>query len=264
MEAEGARTFQATGDAYDLFMGRYSRSLAGPFADAAGVVAGQRVLDVGCGPGALTAELVQRVGAASVDAIDPSPSFVEACATRFPGVGVRVGHAEQLPFADESFDRAAAQLVVHFMSDPEAGAGELRRVLRPGGVAAACIWDADDGMQMLGVFRDAAMDTLPHLPHETHAIRFGREGELTELFDGAGFAEVVETVIEVQSTYSGVDELWAGFCAGVGPPGALVATLDDAARDELKAAIVRRIGSPSGPFTLRATARCVTGTRART
>ncbi|MGB7817751.1 MAG: class I SAM-dependent methyltransferase, partial [Ornithinibacter sp.] len=82
---EGARSFHTSGEAYDAFMGRYSRALAAPFADAAGVVSGQHALDVGCGPGALTGELVERLGAAGVSAVDPSPPFVAACAARHPG-----------------------------------------------------------------------------------------------------------------------------------------------------------------------------------
>src|SRR5437870_2454589 len=154
--AEGAATFRVAGSAYDCFMGRYSRPLAVTFADAAGVAAGQHVLDVGCGPGALTEELVRRVGASAVAAVDPSEPFVEECARRNPGVEVRQGTAEVLPFADGAFDRALAQLVLHFVSDPAAAAGELRRVLRPGGSAAACVWDFAEGMQMLRLFWDAA------------------------------------------------------------------------------------------------------------
>ena len=120
--------FDVAADAYDRFMGRYSVLLSPQLADLAGVEAGQRVLDVGCGPGALTTELVARVGADSVVAIDPSEPFVEAARARHPGVDVRLGSAEQLPFPDDTFDAALAQLVVQFMSDPAAGVGEMARV----------------------------------------------------------------------------------------------------------------------------------------
>src|SRR5437868_980480 len=137
--------FTVAAEAYDRFMGRYSVPLASTFADFAGVAEGQRVLDVGCGPGALTRELVRRVGAGAVAAVDPSEPFVEECARRNPGVDVRLAKAEQLPFSDGVFDAALAQLVLHFVSDPAAAANELRRVLRPGGRAAACVWDFADG-----------------------------------------------------------------------------------------------------------------------
>src|SRR5580765_2048472 len=115
-------------------MGRYSTLLAPQFADFAGVGSGQRVLDVGCGPGALTTELVVRVGASAVAAVDPSASFVAAARERHPGVEVVQASAEQLPFPDGAFDASLAQLVVHFMPDPIRGLSEMARVTRPDGV----------------------------------------------------------------------------------------------------------------------------------
>ena len=137
--APGARSFIASGDAYDSYMGRYSRRLAVEFADAAQVARGLEAVDVGCGPGALTGVLVERLGADAVCACDPSPPFAADCAARHPGVDVRAGRAEEIPFEDGRFDRAMAQLVLHFVSDPERAAIELRRVLRPNGIAAACV-----------------------------------------------------------------------------------------------------------------------------
>ena len=148
-------------EAYDRFMGRYSALLAPQLADFAGVHDGQQVVDVGCGPGALTAELVRRVGADAVAAVDPSPPFVEAVRTRYPGVDVRLAPAEELPFADRVFDAALAQLVVHFMSDPLAGLAEMARVTRRGGVVAACVWDHAGGKGPLGLFWDAARELDP-------------------------------------------------------------------------------------------------------
>ena len=130
-------SFDVSADAYTRFMGRYSEPLAALFADLAGVRRGQRVLDVGCGPGALTAELAGRLGAGAVCAVDPSQPFAAAVAERLPGVEVSVAAAERLPFPAGVFDAALAQLVVHFMADPVAGLREMGRVTRPGGVVAA-------------------------------------------------------------------------------------------------------------------------------
>src|SRR4051812_9629572 len=127
-------SFAVAPDAYDRFMGRYSVPLAPKLADFASVAAGQRALDVGCGPGALTAELVSRLGAAAVSAVDPSEPFVAAARERHSGVSVQRAAAEELPFEDEAFDAALAQLVVHFMTDPVAGLRELARVTRVDGV----------------------------------------------------------------------------------------------------------------------------------
>ena len=134
-------SFDVAAEKYDRYMGRYSRQLSPQLADLAGVQRGQRALDVGCGPGALTTELVARLGADHVAAVDPSESFVAAARERHPGVAVFKASAEALPFEAGAFDAALAQLVVHFMSDPVAGLTEMGRVTRRGGVVAACVWD---------------------------------------------------------------------------------------------------------------------------
>src|SRR5687768_9158867 len=149
-------SFDVAADAYDQFMGRYSRLLSPQLADLAGVQHGQRVLDVGCGPGALTAELVARLGPAAVSAVDPSEPFVAAARARHPGVDVSQASAEDLPFPDGGFDAALAQLVVHFMTDPVAGLTEMARVTRRDGVVVACVWDHAGGLGPLGLFWRAA------------------------------------------------------------------------------------------------------------
>src|ERR687898_491791 len=148
-------------------MGRYSVPLACEFADFAAVSPGQRVLDVGCGPGALTAELVARLGPDAVSAVDPSESFVEAARERPPGVSVQRAAAEQLPFGDEEFDATLAQLVVHFMADPVAGLREMARVTRNDGVVAACVWDHAGGTGPLSVFWEAARELDPGVHDES-------------------------------------------------------------------------------------------------
>lgn len=254
--AEGARTFAVTGATYDSFMGRYSSVLATPFADAADVAPGRTALDVGCGPGALTAVLVSRLGAQAVRACDPSPPFLDACVARHPGVVVRAGRAESLPFEDASVDHALAQLVLHFVTDPERAAREMARVVRPGGVVGACVWDLADGMQMLRQFWDAALSLDPDAPDEARALRFGRPGEIAELFTSVGLEDVRESTLTVASTYTSFEELWAGFLAGVGPAGAYCLSLAEEDRVRLRSALFARCGSPAGPFRLGAVARC--------
>jgi SAM-dependent methyltransferase len=262
-EVEGARTFLRSGQAYDGFMGRYSRPLAPLFADAAGVRAGQTALDVGCGPGALTTELVHRLGADRVTAVDPSPPFAAACTERLPGVDVRVARAEELPFADggpdAGFDAVLAQLVLHFVGEPERAAAEFRRVLRPGGTAAACSWDFAHGMEMLRRFWDSALAVDPTAPDEAQVLRFGRPGELSGLLRGAGFTDVTETTLEVSSRYRDFEDLWAGFTAGIGPAGSYLSGLDGPRQTLLREDLFRRLGSPPDGFTLAAVARCAVG-----
>src|SRR5207342_2927305 len=154
-------SFDVSADAYTRFMGRYSEPLAARFADLAGVRPGQRALDVGCGPGALTAELAGRLGAGEVCAVDPSGSFAEAVGERLPGVTVSVAAAERLPFPDAAFDAVLAQLVVHFMADPVAGLREMGRVTRERGVVAACVWDHGGGEGPLSTFWEAARELDP-------------------------------------------------------------------------------------------------------
>jgi SAM-dependent methyltransferase len=251
--------FEQSGDAYDRFMGRYARPLAPRFAAAAGVARGQRVLDVGCGPGALTGVLADLVGADAVSAVDPSASFVTACAERHPGVDVRPARAEALPFADAEFDVALAQLVLHFVEDPSAAAHEMRRVVRPGGVVGACVWDFHEGMEMLRAFWDAANAVVPGAPDEAGTLRFGGPGEIAELLDGAGLVDVAESTITVTSDYTGFDELWSGFLEGVGPAGAFCTSLDDDTRARVRSELEVRVGRPASAFTMAAVARCAVG-----
>jgi len=258
-EVDGARTFGVAGATYDSFMGRYSAGLAELFCDAAGVAPGQTAIDVGCGPGALTGVLVARLGAGAVRACDPSAPFLEACAARHPGVTVELGRAESIPFESDSADHAMAQLVLHFVSEPEQAAGEMARVVRPGGTAAACVWDFDGGMEMLRGFWDAALAIDPDAPDEARTLRFGRPGEIAALFATAGMSDIVESTLCVTSTYASFDELWAGFLAGVGPAGAYCVALPDADRNRLRTQLFARFGSPAGSFSLDAVARCAVG-----
>lgn len=254
----GARTFQVSGEAYDRFMGRYSAPLAVAFCDALGIEAGVDVMDVGCGPGALTAELVRRLGPEHVAAVDPSESFVEACRTRHPGVDVQLGRAEEIPCPDDRFDAALAQLVFHFVSDPDAAASEMARVVRPGGLVAGSVWDFADGMQMLRVFWDAAKAISPSAPDEA-TLRFGRNDEIAELFRAAGLTDVTGGALGVAVEYRDFDDLWEPFLGAAGPAGAFVESLDDDRRAQLREEIRSRLDSPEGAFTLTARAWYATG-----
>jgi ubiquinone/menaquinone biosynthesis C-methylase UbiE len=255
-----ADLFTVDAGAYDRFMGRYSTLLAPVFAEAAGVRAGMRLLDVGCGPGALSAELVERVGAASVAAADPSAPFVDAIRARLPGVDVRVAPAEELPFGDDEFDASLAQLVFHFLRNPGRGLAELRRVTRPGGTIAACTWDAREGMRLLRSFWDAALELDERAPDEAKTVRFTEARELEELFLDGGLADVRVEALTVAAAYTGFDELWSSVLGGVGPVGAYVAGLDDARREELSATWRERVGDPTGSFSLTARAWAAFGT----
>lgn len=258
-EVSTAKSFAVPGATYDSFMGRYSAQLAPPFAAAAGIGHGDTVVEVGCGPGALTSHLVAVVGADAVRACDPSPTFLEACAARHPGVTVASGRAEALPFETDLADHVTSQLVLHFVSEPDQAAREMVRVVRPGGTVSACVWDVDEGMEMLRGFWDAALAIDPDAPHEAQRLRFGRPGEIVELFTRAAIVDVVESTIRVTSTYESFDELWTGFLAGVGPAGAYCVGLEEHDRELLRGELFVRLGSPTGTFELGAVARCAVG-----
>jgi len=224
--------FSVAADAYDRFMGRYSVPLAPSFVEFAGVGTGQRVLDVGCGPGALTTELVERLGSSAVVAVDPSDSFVRAVHQRLPRVWVARADAERLPLATGAVDAALAQLVVHFMADPVLGLGEMGRVTQPGGVVAACVWDFAEGGGPLSLFWEAARDVDPHAPGE--AYRPGtRRGDLVRLLAQAGLRDVEETALSVGVGHDSFSEWWEPFTFGVGPAGMYVSSLDSERRERL-------------------------------
>lgn len=217
--------FTVAADAYDRFMGRYSAPLAPLMVDYARVVPGQRVIDVGCGPGAMTTELVQRVGPDGVSAVDPSEPFVAAAKERHPGVDVRLASAEQLPFADDAFDGSLAQLVVHFMADPVKGLQEMGRVTRPGGVVAACVWDHAGGTGPLNPFWEVAHSLDAGVADESQ-LAGAREGHLSELFEQAGLRNIDEAALSVTVEHASFDDWWEPFTRGVGPAGAYMASLD--------------------------------------
>lgn len=258
-DVDGIRSFRSGAGAYDAFMGRYSFALAVPFADAAQVRRGVSALDVGCGTGALTRVLTERLGVDAVAACDPTAAFADECSRRHPGVRVRTGRAESLPFADASFDRVLAQLVLHFVSDPRAAAREMMRVATPNAIVAACVWDFEQGMEMLRRFWDAARRVDPDAPDEATTMRFGRPGEIAELFASAGLMDVSETTLRVSSDYVDFDELWSSLLGGAGPAGAFTVSLDDSGRERLRGALAEELGVGDLPFTLHAVARCAVG-----
>jgi SAM-dependent methyltransferase len=249
-------TFDVDAAAYDAFMGRYSVPLAPQLADLAGVTNGQRALDVGCGTGALTGELVDRLRPSSVSAVDPSAPFVASVRERYPEVEVHQANAELLPLVDDSFDAALAQLVVHFMSDPVAGLAEMARVTRPDGVVAASVWDHGGGQGPLSVFWNAARDLDPRVEDES-LLAGARAGHLTELLTAAGLRQVREVALSVDVEHPSFEEWWEPFTLGVGPAGAYVVSFSEGGRAALQKRCRREL--PEAPFVLTARAWAARG-----
>ena len=248
--------FDVAADLYDRFMGRYSTHLSAGLADLAGVQPRQRVLDVGCGPGVLTAELVRRVGPEAVAAVDPSEPFVEAARARHPGVDVRLAPAEDLPHPDAAFDAALAQLVVHFMTDPVAGIAEMARVTRADGVVTASVWDLAGDRAPISPFWRAARALDPEAQDESR-FAGARAGHLSQLFAEAGLRDVEEVELSASVEHASFEDWWEPFTFGVGPAGAYARSLGEGELTELRDRC--RSLLPEAPFTLTAFAWAARG-----
>jgi SAM-dependent methyltransferase len=249
-------SFDVAADAYDRFMGRYSVLLSPQLANFAGVQGGQRALDVGCGPGALTAELVDRLGAEAVAAVDPSESFVESARARNRGVDVQRATAEHLPFPDATFDMVLAQLVIHFMPDPVAGLVEMARVARHDGVVAACVWDHGGSHGPLRLFWEAARDLDPDVNDESE-LPGTHEGHLAQLFEAAGLRAVEEATLVSSLEHASFEDWWDPYTRGVGPAGSYLASLDAPRQVELRERCRDLV--PAGPFVVTARAWAARG-----
>ena len=257
-------TFAVAAEMYDRFVGRYSDALGRALAEQAGLSPGMRVLDVGAGTGKLMGVLAETLEEESITAVDPSEPFVAALGERFPAADVRRGTAEELPFEDGSFDVVFAQLVVNFLTDPERGAAEMRRVTRDGGVVAAAVWDYRGEMTMLTTFWEAAgaIDERGAATRDERTrMRFGEPEEVVELWRGAGLHDVHGGAIVVSASYENFNDLWEPFLVGVGPAGDFAVSLEPGAQAALREEYRRRLGSPDGAFELQARAWYAIGTK---
>jgi len=250
-------SFDVSADAYQKFMGRYSDPLGARFVEQLPFYPGQRVLDVGAGPGALTVLLAAEVGGASVAAIDPSTSFVAALRERLPEIDARNATADAIPFASDAFDLAVAQLVVHFMPDPIAGIREMARVVRPGGMVAASGWDFGGNRSPLALFWEAAHAVDPDGDNDAERPG-GHAGTLEGFFDAAGLRDVRGGEITVSVPYRDIDDWWQPYELGVGPAGEYLAAQPSEKRQEIKRRAVELVGTGAG--MVQATAWTAFGT----
>jgi SAM-dependent methyltransferase len=249
-------------EAYELHVGRYATDLAEALIAVAGVRPGMRVLDVGCGPGALTAALADLLGGERVCAVDPSEAFIEACRSRAPTVRVVEGVVEELPFADAEFDAVLAQLVLNHVSDVPRAVAEMRRVASPSAIVAASVWDFADGMPMLRSFWDAALSVDRAGATAAGAgtrPAFSEPEQLRDLWREIGFSQVEVGTMRVRHRYAGFEDFWASFEAGYGASGRYLASLDGTTRPALREEVRRRLSGPEGSFELGACARYVLG-----
>jgi ubiquinone/menaquinone biosynthesis C-methylase UbiE len=253
-------------DKYDAYMGRWSRRLAAPFLDFAGLVAGERVIDIGCGTGSLTFELPARTNIASVEAVDYEQQFVDAARERNidPRINFQKGDACNLPFANGQFDRALSMLVLHFVADAHRAVSEMRRVVCPDGTAAATVWDNYGGQPSIRMFYDTLAAIAPHAIDRRNAalIRpMTQSGELRDAFSKAGFVDITETTLIIRMDFAEFDDYWIPQTTGQGSIFEFLMTLPDTARQQLEAAMraAYLCGGPDGPRSFVSVAWAVRG-----
>ena len=248
---------------YERRIGRYGGELARALIGVVDVRAGQRVLDVGCGSGAMTEPLAALLGPKSIAAIDPAEEDVERCRARVPGADVRVGVAEQLPFPADDFDAVLSQLVVSHMSDAQRGVGEMRRVARPGAPVATSVWDfRRRGMTALRVFWEAALEVDPEGAAEwdqanTHA--YSTPEDLEALWHVADLRDISSGELVVEADYADFEDLWQPLTVPDGAPGRFFVRLDTDGKAAMRTAVWKRLGRPDGGFRLSARASYVRG-----
>ena len=254
------------GGAYERFLGRWSRRLAHPFARFAQVAEKGRVLDVGCGTGSLALFLAENRAAGQIAGVDIAAPYISFARSRPGGadIGFAVGDACRLPYADGSFDAALAQLSLNFVPDPAQAVREMRRIVRPGGVVGAAVWDFRGGLVFQRLFWDTAAGLDPDAGPARDRLFSGPlalpEG-LPTLWRGAGLAAVERSSITIRMEYADFADYWEPLLGGQGPVGAYVANLSPARRqvieERVRAAFLS--GAADGPRSLTATAWAVRG-----
>lgn len=261
----GSNFVSRDGAGYELQMGRWSQRLASRFIDFAGVGSGERVLDMGCGTGSLTAEIVRRDGENLVVGLDYSEAYVNYARQQIgDGGGFLVADGAVLPIRDGVFDRCFSQLVLHFVPEPVVAISELRRVTRPGGVVAATVWDAGGGVMVNRLFCDTAAAVVRGGEAFRQRI-FGRSmtqpGELERVWRQSGFVGVEDTTLTIRMDFESFDDYWAPYVGGDGPYAAFVSTLDNTARATLTEAVHRAYlsGMADGPRSFTACAWAIRG-----
>jgi len=258
-----AKMFSASSN-YEQFMGRWSRLVAPLLLEFAGVSDGDRVLDIGTGTGSLASAVAASRPKSEVTGIDPSQGFIQFAAKQQNAERIRfeLGDAQALRFEAASFDHAIALLVMNFIPDHEKALSEMRRVTRPQGGVSACVWDYNDGMQMLRLFWDEVVALDPAaVPKDERHMKLSREGQLGQLWRSGGLLNVQERPITIRQSFASFDDYWAPFLTGAGPGGAYVVSLSEPRRRELETRLRKRLtdASDNSPFTLQGRVWCVTG-----
>lgn len=250
------------GSQYEEYMGRWSRLVAREFLAWLGVPAGAVWLDVGCGTGALSGEILVQSAPLRVIALDPSAEFLATARSRLGDrLDLQVGDAGALPFGADEFDATVSGLVLNFVPDPLAAVRELRRVTKGGGVVGLYVWDYAEGMEMIRAFWDVAKALDPSSAELDEARRFPlcHPQRLRDLFEDAGLEHTEVRGIEVPTVFESFDDFWRPMLGGQGPAPSYVASLDASSAERLRAELERELIRVDGQITLAARAWAIKG-----
>jgi SAM-dependent methyltransferase len=263
----GTSEVWAAGAAYEPYVGRWSRLVAREFIDWMGLPPGGRWLDVGCGTGALTQQVLARARPVAVVGVDPSDGFVAYARahTQDPRVAFELGDAQSLPFGDGEFDAAVSGLVLNFVARPDQALSEMMRVLRVGGTAAVYLWDYAGEMQLIRHFWDVAvaLDPMAEKLDEGRRFPICSEAALLAQFSERAFAHPELRVIDVPTVFEDFDDYWSPFLGGQGPAPTYVSALSDQQRERLRARLQQTLPTePDGSILLIARAFAIRGRRA--
>jgi SAM-dependent methyltransferase len=256
----------AEGEAYEPYIGRWSRLVACEFIDWLAQPSGAHWLDIGCGTGALTQTIALRGAPAAVTGLDPSERFVRFARRATPDgrTSFRTGGVEALPFPDTTFDAVVSGLVLNFVANPARAIAEMRRVLRPGGTAAAYVWDYAGEMQLIRHFWNAAIALDPTARTLDEARRFPlcECQQLVALFKAGGLDRTECRVLDVPTVFKDFEDYWSPFLGGQGPAPTYCAALSDERRDRLRERLRNALPiEPDGSIRLIARAFAVRSIR---
>jgi SAM-dependent methyltransferase len=251
--------------AYERFMGRWSRGLAVHFVRFAGVRDGDAVLDVGSGTGALTAAVANKAPSSRVVGLDPAAPYVALAQSQHGSslIHFEVGDAQQMRFNDAMFDRTLSLLVVNFIPDARKALSEMARVTKSKGTIAAAVWDYGEGMEMLRVFWDEAVALAPaNAAKDERNMPLCRHGDLAALWRAKGLQDVVEQALTIETRFESFDDFWTPFLEKQGPAGAYASSLPAADREALRQRLRRRLlgDGPDTVIVMHARAWAVRGT----